>query len=73
MEPQGITTTELRRVAGCSARQIDYWIRAGLVPGQGPVGSGTRRRYTPLQVATVKILAERARLRRELTLPARTA
>ena len=40
------TTTEVVRLIGCTYRQLDYWCRVGLIPGQAGHGVGSGRRRT---------------------------
>lgn len=58
------SSTEVTRLTGASYRQVDYWCRTGLIPGQlaGP-GSGGRRRFTPEQVDRVRFLLTASRIR----------
>ena len=49
---------------GISYRQLDYWCRCGLVPGQERGrGSGTPRRFTARQADVIRTIAKVARIR----------
>lgn len=44
---QAWTAREVCRIAGCTYRQLDYWIRTGLIfPAVQADGSGTRRQFS---------------------------
>jgi hypothetical protein len=50
-------TRDVADAAGVSYRQIDYWCRIGLVPGQeNGGGPGSRRIFTREQAAVVALL-----------------
>lgn len=48
MDKETYTTSEVAQITGFSLRQLDYWVRIGIItPGfQQAHGSGTRRLYT---------------------------
>lgn len=51
-----LTTTDVSRLAGCTFRQTDYWVRLGLVtPVNRARGSGSSRRFTYEQAAEVRV------------------
>lgn len=53
------TTVEVCRTIGATYRQIDYWIRRGLLePRHAAAGSGTVRRWTPDDVAEAILLRD---------------
>lgn len=52
-----VTSFEVCDEVGCTYRQLDYWIRLGLIkPLQPARGSGTARRFTARDVAHVHVL-----------------
>lgn len=52
-----LSTIEVCRRTGATYRQVDYWVRAGLVvPEVGATGSGSARRWTVEQVTRVNLL-----------------
>lgn len=53
-----VNTPELMAEVGCSYRQIDYWVRLGLVATTGPAepGSGRQRRFDRHAVFVAKIV-----------------
>ncbi len=60
------TSHEVARLAGITYRQLDYWCRVGMIPGQpslSTIGSGHRRRWSEGQLRFVRRLAVAARLR----------
>lgn len=60
MDPNSRTysSAEACNLAGISYRQLDYWCRLAVVePHTAAHGSGTRRRWTGQQVATLAVLA----------------
>lgn len=57
------TTHQVAEAAGVSYRQVDYWIRTGVVrPTRAARGSGTRRSFSYQDVALVASVAELMRL-----------
>jgi hypothetical protein len=54
------TTDEVANRAGLTFRQVDYWIRRGaIVPSlRSAHGSGTRRRWSPLDLARLRAIAD---------------
>lgn len=60
----GYTTTEVTEMTGASYRQLDYWCRCGLVPGQPAygTGSGNRRRWNDKQIDEVLLLIRASKL-----------
>jgi hypothetical protein len=57
------SSTEVARIAGCTYRQLDSWVRAGHVrPAQAAQGPGTRRVFdeTGLLQVAVTAVATRA-------------
>lgn len=61
--PAPWSTAWVAEVTGATFRQVDWWVRHGLLGDdlQG-VGQGQRRRFTPAQVEAVTALAELAAL-----------
>ena len=58
-----VTTTEMCRLAKCSYRQLDYWVRTGVVrPHHDARGSGSRRAFSPRQVPIVRMITDLAAL-----------
>jgi len=52
-----ISAPTMARAAGCSYRQLDHWVRNGiLVPAVGAHGSGTQRRWSAAQVPLVRLV-----------------
>jgi predicted site-specific integrase-resolvase len=47
------SAAEVCAKVGVSYRQLDYWLRAGLVPGDNAHGSGSARRFTEEDVAYI--------------------
>lgn len=63
MKTDGISTDQAARAAGLSYRQLDYWIRNGVVDPEQPAdGCGTARRFAPCQVRALRLGAELNRL-----------
>lgn len=61
-----MSTIEVSLALGVTYRQLDYWVRAGLIPGmseRGP-GSGGRRQWTPDQVDAARRVAALSEVRR---------
>lgn len=61
MEPtshQTFSSAEVVRMTGATYRQLDYWCRTGLIPGQAGVvpGSGGRRLWTMTDVARARLV-----------------
>jgi hypothetical protein len=67
-----MTSAEVTAFAGCSYRQLDYWVRAGRVPGQTPTtckrpcgvdhehvwpSPGWQREFTRAQAEWVRLFA----------------
>lgn len=50
------TTTEVAHKAGVSFRQVDYWLRNGLIPGIKTGGTGFPRELTAAQVKFVTMM-----------------
>lgn len=54
---EAIRAVQLCRLAGCSYRQIDYWVRAGIVqPVQEASGSGSTRLFDEEGVRVARIV-----------------
>jgi hypothetical protein len=54
---------DIARMVGCSYRQLDYWVRSGVIsPLVAGEGSGSRRRWLPEQARIVRMLADLAAL-----------
>jgi hypothetical protein len=51
------SSMQVARAAGVSYRQVDYWIRAGHVPGRANTGVGYERRWTQRERDNVIFLA----------------
>jgi len=57
------STSEVCERTGASYRQLDYWCRSELIPGQGgPFGSGNHRRWTGAQIMRVQQLLRASRI-----------
>lgn len=57
------TTVQVCRMAGCSYRQLDYWVRCGAIrPDAEARGSGSQRGFTARQVEIVGVMAQLAGL-----------
>lgn len=53
-----LSAREVARLAGVSYRQLDYWIRVGLVvPEREAAGSGSQRSFTAGHVPAVRACA----------------
>ena len=52
------STNDVVKIIGCSYRQLDYWCRTGLIPGQpvGNIGSGRRRRWTEEDIRRARLI-----------------
>jgi DNA-binding transcriptional MerR regulator len=59
VDKRGFTTNEASRISGASARQIDYWLRTGLVPdgSRDRTGSGHYRRWSRDDIVLLTVLA----------------
>lgn len=55
-----LSTRDVARRAGASYRQLDYWIRSGVVvPDRAEArGSGSRRAFSEEQVRVVRLVAD---------------
>ena len=52
------SSDEARKLAGISYRQLDYWVREGVVkPEQASIGRGTARRWSAIQVVELRVIA----------------
>lgn len=49
-----MNTNEAARRAGASFRQMDYWARVGVFPGQTQAGSGKQRLWTVTEVVLAR-------------------
>lgn len=60
----GYSTIEVAKLTGATYRQLDYYCRKGLVPGQPRygTGSGNRRRWTDDQIEEVLLLVRASKL-----------
>lgn len=57
-EEVSYSTPEVCALTGLTYRQLDYWVRLGLIDPVVPAeGSGTRRRFSPEQVSALQVLA----------------
>jgi DNA-binding transcriptional MerR regulator len=59
------STPEVCELTGATYRQVDYFARKGLIPGQPAghgTGSGHRRRWNAAQVERVTLLLRASRL-----------
>ena len=62
-QEQTYRTVAVCEMTGATYRQIDYYCRRGLIPGQEQViGSGMRRTFTEAQVERVRLLLRASRL-----------
>jgi DNA-binding transcriptional MerR regulator len=58
-----LSSHEVCRLTGVTYRQLDYWVRTGLVqPHEQAHGSGSRRRWTDVDIERVRRLRVAARL-----------
>lgn len=63
MTEEMLSAPEVCRVTGASYRQLDYWSRTDVLRAAREArGSGTQRRYTPLQARVARVLLVLARL-----------
>lgn len=62
--PETWSTHDVTRIVGCSYRQLDYWCRAGLIPGQANVkpGSGHSRHWSARDIARARLVYLASRL-----------
>jgi hypothetical protein len=52
------SSADVVRLAGISYRQVDHWVRLGLLRTASPChGSGTIRRFHPVEINVARILA----------------
>ena len=52
------SSAEVARLAGITYRQVDYWVRIGLLRTAEPVeGSGTARRFAAVEVNVARVVA----------------
>ena len=60
-----LSTHDVAKLVGVSYRQLDYWCRRGLIPGQRGVcpGSGGRRLWRPNDVQRARVISMAARLK----------
>jgi len=47
--------------AGITYRQLDYWVRAGLLDGQRDLGSGNARDWTTAQASKARVMGSLVR------------
>src|SRR6187399_698697 len=62
---QTYSTHDVARMTGATYRQVDYWARQGMIPGQAPgaaCGSGHPRTWAADQVRRVRLLLVASRL-----------
>ena len=53
-----VTTTDLVAAVGVTYRQVDYWVRAGLLRTARPVeGTGNRRRFHVQEIHVARVVA----------------
>lgn len=58
MSSSTFSSPETHRIAGITYRQLDYWIRTGLVrPSKDAEGSGSRREFTYRDLIAVRAIA----------------
>ena len=60
-EDAWLSTVELCEAAGVTFRQLDYWVRVGLVPCLWVEGSGYAARVRVFDEATVRMVVEAAK------------
>lgn len=54
--PATLSSVEVCTRAGCSYRQLDWWVRHGAItPTVGANGSGTQRRFTEADLVAVRV------------------
>jgi hypothetical protein len=60
----GLTTDQVAARVGASYRQLDYWARLGVLSPDvvGAGGSGSRRRWSPVDTAAAQVVTRLARL-----------
>lgn len=57
-----VSATEAARLAGCTYRQLDYWMRRQVFePRVSACGSGTRRKFDPRDVEALAACADLSR------------
>lgn len=62
-EAATFSTSEMVAVSGLSYRRIDYWTRIGaLIPAVPAAGSGSRRRYSRIEIDVACVLARLCRV-----------
>jgi DNA-binding transcriptional MerR regulator len=53
-----VSARQLAELVRVSYRQLDHWLSAGYLPAHdGTPGTGHRRRFTPAEVETARVLA----------------
>lgn len=58
-----LSSPQVLHFAGCSYRQLDYWVRTGVIePERAARGSGSRRLFTERQAHGVRMVADLAAL-----------
>ena len=62
--PEHYSTNDVVRMVGCTYRQLDYWCRVGLIPGQSAArpGSGGRREWMVDDIARARLVFLASRL-----------
>ncbi|MGD0113291.1 MAG: MerR family transcriptional regulator [Armatimonadota bacterium] len=56
---QAYSSQEACRLAGISRRQLDYWVRQlAIKPAQPTHGSGSARRWSPLEIVQLRVMGE---------------
>jgi predicted RNase H-like HicB family nuclease len=69
---QVYTSEQACRLAGSSYRQLDYWVRQlAIKPAQPAHGSGSARRWSPLDVMQLRVMGELRKARLPLRQVAR--
>ena len=73
LEAEGFTSAEVARISGVSLRQLQWWDRRGVFPSAIPShktakGGFTERRYTPIELLELMVLADLRR--RGFSIPA---
>lgn len=58
------TTIDVCRLAGCTYRQLDYWVRTGLItsPRINGLGSGRQREWETVNVVEAVIISRLSRV-----------
>ena len=52
------SSKEAAKLSGISYRQLDYWTRLGVIkPEQEAKGTGTARRWSPIQIVELRVIA----------------